>query len=492
MKNQFSLVVLTGLLATIVGACGNNSPSFQFNKVRTQQATRFLVGSQVFGTGEIAITPRESVTISLEGEDSSDGVPSTAEPGNSLENEPMQIEPSPGILPNQGPSDETLAQGPNHPFIGNPPILPPVLPPSNPIDEEEPLCDRRTPGLLALVAAIKAQRADDQSTIKGELKDCEAGLVRFAAAAVDGSGKVVSSTQISSYDRARVGVFCPNKKGGPDAKIDLLLRYFYARKLRGKGIAATYLCKHNTPAAACAPTSPDFIAGFVYGPRGDEYRISNVPGVKDSVPNLDPSQVVAAILTPGGKRYQDLQACNVSAIWSPLVIEKNRGRGIRTLDPKTTSTYFDLTGTGMKDRISCVKDGAFVTLPDSHGNIININQLFGDNTIGPDGNKSPNGFIALGKHDRKAGLETYGVISAADPVFTRLKLWEDENCDGLAQRNELQPLSHWNISSIVWINAVEMMRVDPYGNETRQRNLVTTQNGGLLRIFDLWFKVQNF
>lgn len=47
------------------------------------------------------------------------------------------------------------------------------------------------------------------------------------------------------------------------------------------------------------------------------------------------------------------------------------------------------------------QDYALLTLPDSQGRIAGIDQLFGDNTFGPDGAFAANGYAALAKYDGK-------------------------------------------------------------------------------------------
>ena len=169
---------------------------------------------------------------------------------------------------------------------------------------------------------------------------------------------------------------------------------------------------------------------------------------------------------------------------SPLVIEDHAGQGIVTTNPAVTNTQFDLTGDGVKNRISCVQQGAFLALPNAAGQIVNINQLFGNNTVGPDGKKAANGFLALGKYDSNSD----GVIDQRDAIFRELVLWEDANCDGIAQASEISSLGSRGVKSIRWANAQPMYEVDPWGNVTEERNNVLLSDGEVPRIFDLWFK----
>lgn len=349
----------------------------------------------------------------------------------------------------------------------------------------ETTCQIHTPGLDAFRDSIKTKApAADQDVQTGELNGCQAGLVRFSAAAVDNNGQIVAAKTINGYNSARVGLYCPFKAD----TIGLLARYFVGRGIRGGKIARTYLCTAATDPQTCNPTSVGFIGGLEYGKYGRTYRISNLDGVNDAKTGVDSDDIVSKLILPNNVTYTGMDVCNKVALWSPLVIESKMGQHIRTLDPRTTNTLFDLSGNGVKNRISCVQNGAFLALPDDQGRILNINQLFGNNTVGPDGQLSVNGFVALGKHDRKIYDEDYGIISPLDPVWNRLRLWEDRNCDGTAQPEEISGLDKWNITAIRWADYINILDIDPYGNQTRQRDFVHVGRYENLRIFDLWFR----
>lgn len=372
--------------------------------------------------------------------------------------------------------------GASIPTVGGP-QAPPV---PSPTPTPPPACTEKPASLNALVESIKSVAdASHQSVTHGELKGCEAGLVKFSAAAYDAEGNLVKGIQVNDYRTARVGVYCPFPKGGG---IDLLVRFFKGRGIRGGKIKTTHLCKHGTDPKKCNPSHANYIGGFGYGVYGDRHRVSNVNGTGNGQnTELDAQEIVEKIYLPKDVVYSDLGKCNGVALWSPLVIEHILGRGIETEDPRNHQTFFDLTGTGVQHRISCVKGGSFLTLPDENGEIKNINQLFGDNTLGPDGNKSKNGFEALSKHDKKVGHPDYGIITTDDAVYSRLRLWEDRDCSGTAESDELSSLESNSIAGIQWIDHIEMMHVDAYGNQTLQRNVAFLTEKRSLRVFDLWF-----
>ena len=176
--------------------------------------------------------------------------------------------------------------------------------------------------------------------------------------------------------------------------------------------------------------------------------------------------------------YGDDYNCN--EIYSPLVIDLNQ-KGINLSDPRV-GMPFDINGNGSKERISCPTSSGtpFLTLP-LNGEIININQLFGNHTIGPDGEKSDNGFIALAKFD----LNFDGVIDQEDKVYNELRLWDEGNCNGNVDPGELSSLENKEIFKINLLYK-NIFQADQYGNASKQHSYVESDRGDL-NIFDVWF-----
>ena len=64
-------------------------------------------------------------------------------------------------------------------------------------------------------------------------------------------------------------------------------------------------------------------------------------------------------------------------------------------------------------------------------------ELYGNNTIGPDGKTADNGYVALTKHD----LNQDGAIDSLDDIYAKLRLWDEvKSCDGKADESELRSL----------------------------------------------------
>lgn len=136
----------------------------------------------------------------------------------------------------------------------------------------------------------------------------------------------------------------------------------------------------------------------------------------------------------------------------------------------------------------------YVVLPDANGQVNGIDQMFGNNTMGPDGRFALNGYEALGKYDgttadgkTQVGPQD-GLITRKDAIYERLRLWRDENSDGAAQPHELYTLEQAGVTVIDLHFDPSYYERDRYGNETKYKSVVQTRDGRIHLMFDLWFK----
>jgi hypothetical protein len=114
---------------------------------------------------------------------------------------------------------------------------------------------------------------------------------------------------------------------------------------------------------------------------------------------------------------------------------------------------------------------AFLVLPGADGLVHNGKELFGNFTPQPP-SAHPNGYIALAQYDKpENGGNGDGMVDEHDQVFSQLRLWIDENHDGVCQPNELHRLPEFGVYSLA-LNYTESRRTDQFGNQFRYRSRV--------------------
>ena len=198
--------------------------------------------------------------------------------------------------------------------------------------------------------------------------------------------------------------------------------------------------------------------------------------------------------------------CTVMA--SPLLVQigKNGSQQSIDLSAPLSGVLFDILGSNSfpfahaKKIISwftqeTVHGNYFIVLPDSNGEVNGVDQMFGNNTRGPDGEFAANGYDALKKWDGRKADGSYdsasrnGVIDRHDAVFSQLRLWEDDNGDGIAQASELHTLSEVGLTSIDLSFDASYTETDSYGNQIRMRSSATTSDSKRHVVYDIWFRI---
>jgi hypothetical protein len=157
---------------------------------------------------------------------------------------------------------------------------------------------------------------------------------------------------------------------------------------------------------------------------------------------------------------------------TPIIID-TEGEGFH-LTSADDGVPFDISGTGEPIRISWT-DGhyhnAFLVLPGPDGLVHNGKELFGNFTPQPL-TDHPNGFIALAQYDKpENGGNGDGVIDEKDAIYSKLRLWIDENHDGVCQPGELHTLTEFGVFSLS-LEYFQTRREDAFGNVFRYRALV--------------------
>ena len=182
---------------------------------------------------------------------------------------------------------------------------------------------------------------------------------------------------------------------------------------------------------------------------------------------------------------------------SPLIISMNsEARGIKLTSP-LDGIQFDILGENSfpiahtKKQISWLtpedQEYYFIVLPNKAGQVLGINEMFGDNTRGPDGKFAANGYAALAKYDDDKDQ----LITDEDAIFSELRLWADKNRDGVADPNELFTLKEKGLIVIDLNYDKRYKETDQYGNQTLMKSVVKTEDGKLHLMFDLWFRYLN-
>ena len=167
----------------------------------------------------------------------------------------------------------------------------------------------------------------------------------------------------------------------------------------------------------------------------------------------------------GAHYFCDPSTCQCLYI-SPIIIDTT-GRGFK-LTSADSGVMFDMLGEGHPIKMSWTagdSGNAFLALDRNHnGKIDSGKELFGNLTEQPPSDDA-NGYLALAEFDKSEnGGNGDGIIDWHDAVFSQLRLWIDENHDGVSQPNELHTLPELGVFSLSLKYREDDYHYDEYGN----------------------------
>lgn len=176
----------------------------------------------------------------------------------------------------------------------------------------------------------------------------------------------------------------------------------------------------------------------------------------------------------------------IDKMYSPLVLDLD-GNGIETINLQSSYIQFDHDNNRFAEQTGWINpsDGFLALDHNRNGVIDNGSELFGNHTLLSDGVRARNGFEALSSYD----VNNDGRIDRRDPVWSRLRVWRDQNSNGLTDAGELLTLAAAKVKALLLAYTNHEV-VDPNGNAPLQQGHYEQDTGSLASLFDVWFATE--
>ena len=198
----------------------------------------------------------------------------------------------------------------------------------------------------------------------------------------------------------------------------------------------------------------------------------------------DHKENMAACRAKKDHRDQNPNLTDAKNASCPIILDLN-GDGIKTTGIASWR-YFDHDQSGFAEMTAWAdkNDGILAFDLNGNGKIDDGREIFGNNTLLPDGTLAPHGYAALAQYDSNHD----GKIDSHDEIWEKLRVWRDKNEDAKTGKNELHTLDDLGIAAIN-LNAEEVSETDEAGNRVTHRATVTKTDGTTMASADVWFNV---
>ncbi len=232
----------------------------------------------------------------------------------------------------------------------------------------------------------------------------------------------------------------------------------------------------------------DLLGASLLDSDADSYVIDVLMQCQDGIISVDEAKfLIESHLGKGtvevdSEQWDEAQRERVYV--DPVILDLNGdGTYASTLEE---GVYFDFEGDGYKEKTAWAteEDGLLVGDVNGNGIVDNGSELFGDQTALSDGMLASSGFEALSELDSDGDSK----ITDADDLYSQLRVWVDENQDGVSQETELHTLGEMQIAEIS-LASRQTSRNDGNGNVINYTSSYVTKDGKTFGMAELNFDI---